>query len=533
MTFLIHNLSVAPGSGNEALFAMAKKRMKGLSALPADAAFSIYRKSIDARKKEDVRLVYTVAVSGSFTKSECERLRRGGIAPLLEEKPTVLRGNEKLSGRPIVVGAGPAGLFAALLLAEAGYAPLLIERGGSVTERAEAHLRFTQTRKLDTECNIQFGAGGAGTFSDGKLVTRVNDPLSAYVLSRFAEFGAPSSILTEAKPHIGTDYLCRMVDSMLERIQAAGGEVLFHTRLLRPLIKGGKVYAALTDKGEIPCGALLLAIGHSARDTYENLIEDGLFLEPKPFSVGVRIEHLQEKIDAALYGRFAGHPDLKHASYNFSADTDTRGVYTFCMCPGGTVVAAASEEGGVVVNGMSEYARSGKNANAALAVSVFREDYGNTPRAAIAFQRKLERDAFLAGGGDYSAPFSTVGDFLADKAGSRPTEVLPTYMDGGVTSVCLSSLLPPFVSASLKRGITAFGRRLAGFDDPAAILTGVETRTSSPIRILRNEARVSPSADNLYPVGEGAGYAGGITSAALDGLKSALSFTARFAPFLG
>ncbi len=533
MTFLIHNLSVAPGTAREALFALAKKKLKGLSALSSDTDFSIYRKSIDARKKEDVRLVYTVAVSGSFTDKECDKLCRGGLVRLAEEKPTVLRGEEKLSARPIVVGAGPAGLFAALLLAEAGYAPLLIERGGSVGERSEAHQRFLQTRKLDTECNIQFGAGGAGTFSDGKLVTRVNDPLTSYVLSRFAEFGAPASILTEAKPHIGTDYLCRTVDAMLKRIQAAGGEILFHTRLLRPLMRGGKVYAVLTDKGEIPCGALLLAIGHSARDTYLNLIGDDLLLEPKPFSVGVRIEHLQEKIDTALYGRFAGHPDLKHASYNFSADTDTRGVYTFCMCPGGTVVAAASEEGGVVVNGMSEYARSGKNANAALAVSVFCEDYGNTPMAAIAFQRKLENDAFMAGGGDYSAPFSTVGDFLSDKAGSMPTEVLPTYMNGGVKNVCLSSLLPPFVSASLKRGITAFGRRLSGFDDPTAILTGVETRTSSPIRIPRNDARVSPSADNLYPVGEGAGYAGGITSAALDGLKSALSLTARFAPFLG
>ncbi len=530
MTFLIHNLSVVPGSGEEFLFSLAKKRLKGLSSLPCDARFSVYRKSIDARKKEDVRLVYTVAVSGSFTERECERLRRAGISPLSEEKPTVCRGEEPLSARPIVVGAGPAGLFAALLLAEAGYAPLLIERGGSVTERSEAHRRFLQTRRLDTECNIQFGAGGAGTFSDGKLVTRVNDPLTAYVLSRFAEFGAPASILTEAKPHIGTDYLCRMVDTMLERIRSAGGEVRFHTRLIRPLIRGGRVYAILTDKGEIPCGALLLAIGHSARDTYEDLLADGFFLEPKPFSVGVRIEHLQNRVNEALYGRFAGHPDLGNASYNFSADTDTRGVYTFCMCPGGTVVAAASEEGGVVVNGMSEYARSGKNANAALAVSVFCEDYGNTPQAAIAFQRKLEREAFLAGGGDYSAPFSTVGDFLADRAGSSPTEVLPTYMNGGVRAACLSSVLPPFVSASLKRGILAFGRRMAGFDSPTAILTGVETRTSAPIRIPRNGARVSLSADNLYPVGEGAGYAGGITSAALDGLKSALSLSARFAP---
>ncbi len=531
MTLLYQGISVSPGVPREEVLDIARRRLR--AALPSSATLSIYRRSVDARKKRDVRLVYTVAATGSFSAREKERLLSLGCTLLSEEMPMPKPGNARLSAPPLVVGTGPAGLFSALLLAEAGYAPIVLERGGGVDERKEAYAAFCRDRILDPNTNIQFGAGGAGTFSDGKLVTRVNDPLAAYVLSRFVEFGAPADIMTEARPHIGTDLLLGVVSAMLSRIEAAGGRVLYHTTFLRPILSEGRVCGVATSRGEISCGALVLAVGHSARDTYKNLLAEGLSIEAKAFSVGLRIEHSADDIDRALYGDFAGHPDLGRASYNLSADTDSRGVYTFCMCPGGTVVAAASEEGGVVVNGMSERSRAGKNSNAALAVSVFREDYGATPEGAIEFQRRIERAAFLAGGGDYAAPLSTVGDFLAGKRGGEPSRILPTYMDGkGTRLASPCEYLPPFVTSALSRGILAFERRIAGFSAPEAILTGAETRTSAPIRILRNAERIAIGHDNLYPVGEGAGYAGGITSAALDGLRTAMEIVGRYRPFL-
>jgi len=527
--WLLSDIRVPFDAPDEEVLRIAMTKMKH-ARVTARLHFRIYKKSLDARRKNAIVKVCSVlAQSVEPLALSPAALQRAGARPFVLAAPEVVRGTAPLAARPLVVGMGPAGLFAALLLAEHGYAPVIIDRGDDVEARAAAAERFRNFGVLDTESNIQFGAGGAGTFSDGKLVTRVNDPLCNYVLSRLVEFGAPAEIEQKAKPHVGTDVLRVVVDRMLSRIRELGGTVCYRTRLEDFSCREQSVLVR-TSAGELEAGAVLLAIGHSARDTFQMILGKGLFVEPKPFSVGVRIEHLREDIDRALYGNLAGHPALGPGEYTLSDTTGARGVYTFCMCPGGEVVTAASEEGGVVVNGMSYHARDGKNSNAAVVVSVLPSDVGGGVEDTIAFQREIERAAYRAGGGDYVAPVQTVGDFLAGTRGATPSRVSPTYGGGRVRTADLHEVLPPFVCDTLAAGIRSFDKKLSGYAAPDAGLTGVESRTSPPVRILRNEARTAPGYPLLYPVGEGAGYAGGITSAALDGLHSALAMMARFAP---
>lgn len=529
-TYIINNISLPIHASSKEAFSVAVKKFKSVGIKADLDSVFVYRRSIDARRRSDIRFVYSIACA-SDSIVPAETLAARGITLNAYFAPQIPIGDTPINGRVVVVGAGPAGIFSALLLAESGYNVTLIEKGGTVSERKAAVREFVSTRKLDVNTNIQFGAGGAGTFSDGKLICRLNDSLSNYILERFVEFGAPKDILYLAKPHIGTDILSVIVDRMLSRITELGSEVLYHTELLDYTESSGRITGVITNNGSISCSALILAIGHSSRTTYEHLIRRGLDIEAKSFSVGMRIEHSREAIERGLYGDLAGDPVLPPAEYSLSHNTKTRGVYTFCMCPGGEVVAATSEEFGVVVNGMSEHSRSGRNSNSAVCCSIFKDDYGATPIAAIEFQRRIERAAFVAGGGDYSAPIVTVGDFINDRCSNVPTEVTPTYMNGGVKLARPESYLPELVTKAIRDAIVAFDKKLPGFASPTAILTGAETRTSAPLRILRdNETRIAYGFSNLYPCGEGAGYAGGITSAAIDGVKCAIALMQKFKP---
>ena len=480
----------------------------------------IAKKSIDARR--GISFVYTVYAEVA---AKTEKLEDKAIRIYSESRPDISYGSEKLTSRPVIVGFGPAGIFAGLLLAENGYFPLILERGASVDERVAAVDLFIRDGVLDTNTNIQFGAGGAGTFSDGKLTTRINDPLAGYVIRKLYEMGAPDDVLYKAKPHIGTDVLREVVKNIDRRIRELGGEIRYNTAAKN--IADGKLS---TDGEEIKYDALVLATGHSARDTYAELIGAGFAVEAKPFSVGVRAEHLQSDIDKALFGRHAGDESLGRGEYQLSYRRGERGCYTFCMCPGGTVVPSASEEGGVVTNGMSTHARDGRNANAAVCVSVLPTDFGGDAVRAIEFQRSLERRAYDIGGRDYSAPMQTVGDLMDGKVGTEPSKIMPTYRDGRVKCSDLTKIFPPFVTEMLKDGLADFGRKIRGYDDSFVPLTGVETRTSSPVRILRGEDYTALGRRGIYPCGEGAGYAGGIVSAAVDGIRVARAIMAKYAP---
>lgn len=531
MTYIVQNIKLSIERSKDDALTVAKHRLLKFFPKNAIGELKIYKSSIDARKKENILFVYSVSAQIHEAPRVNENaMLKDGIAPMPDEEMSIEFGTERMDGRPVVVGFGPCGIFCALLLAKHGYRPIVIERGASVKQRTADVEAFFRSGILNPESNIQFGAGGAGTFSDGKLVTRINDPKCGYVLSEMHRFGAPEEVLYKAKPHVGTDYLKKVVENAEKEIIRLGGEVLFQTKLEDLVISNGRIASIRTSKGELPCSLLVLALGHSARDTFSMLSFHGVEMTAKAFSVGVRVEHLQENIDFALYGKSAGHPALPKGEYNLSCHNESRGVYTFCMCPGGQVVAAASEEGGVVTNGMSNFRRDGKNANSAVAVSVNPSDYGNRVDLAIDFQRKLEQTAYLAANRSYNAPCQTMGDFLGKTKNTLPSGVLPTYRDGKVTMTDMDKVLPSFVTESLRFGFVNFDKKLKGFAANDAVLTGVETRTSSPIRIPRNEDYLAVRFSNLYPCGEGAGYAGGITSAAVDGIKCALAIMKKYKP---
>ncbi len=515
-----HDMDYDAAAIEKALKLVSKSEYR--NALNKNGAF-VFKKSVDARDKNSIYFIYTVA----FKLTDYVHIakeKRTGIDFCSASTPD-FSCKKPLNVPPIVVGFGPAGMFCALALAKAGLNPVVIERGSNVDERTDKVNEYWNGGRLDRETNVQFGEGGAGTFSDGKLLTRISDDLCHYVIEQFVKNGAPSEISYLAKPHIGTDNLRRVVKNIRNEIIRLGGKVLFNTRVENVNYDAsGKVKSVTVCGGEkLSCSAVFLCIGHSARDTVKSLIREGVCVEPKPFSVGVRIEHLQKDIDASLYGKYAGNKALGVSSYTLSRRFGNRAVYSFCMCPGGTVVASASDNGQIVTNGMSNYSRDGVNANSAIAVSVDTSDYGCTVDGAIEFQESIERKAFEVAGSNGAAPIQLLGDFLEDRALNEPSRIIPTYTGKTVIRKA-QDVFPEFICTNLADGIRMFNRDIEGFSCEDAVLTFPETRTSSPVRIPRNSSLTADRFTNLYPCGEGAGYAGGITSAAVDGLRAALSF---------
>ncbi len=516
---LVRNLRLLPGEDRALLLRRAAKRL-GVKESEITGS-RLVRRSLDARKKDDIHYVCSLAVA--LRSGEDKVLARCAEAAVYEEKEYPIPHVEAPLTRPVVVGFGPAGMFAALLLAYAGARPIVLERGADADTRAEAVARFRAGGELDEDCNVQFGEGGAGTFSDGKLNTGTHDGRIGWVLRQFYEHGAPESVLCDAKPHIGTDVLIGVVKAIRRDVLAHGGEIRFRHRLVGLESADGALHALRVASPEgdytLPCERMILAIGHSARDSFAMLLDSGVAMVQKPFSMGVRIEQRQREIDLAQYGRERG--ELPAADYALNVRLPDGGsAYTFCMCPGGEVIAAASEKGGVVTNGMSGSRRDGKNANAALLVTLHTEDFPSADvLAGCEWQRQIERAAYAYGGGNYLAPAQRVGDFLAHRRSEGPGAVEPSYRPGVVWGD-LREVLPERLCAVIEQALPLMGRKLRGFDAPDAVLTAPETRSSSPVRILRGEDFSSPLR-GLYPCGEGAGYAGGITSAAVDGLRCA------------
>ena len=518
----LSNIKLPLGYSDEDIVRISARELR----IPPEAirSASLYRRSIDARHKNDIHYVTSVDITLDMNEAKVISKSRSAKAVITEPYRYERLIPLDPTKRPLIVGAGPAGLFCALTLAQSGIRPIVIERGSQVEKRAKAVESFWNGGELDTECNVQFGEGGAGTFSDGKLNTGTKDSRARKVLIDFVDSGAPEEILYNALPHIGTDKLRDVVRNIRNELIRLGAEIYFDTKLCGILTDGGRVTGAIVEnngeKRNIECNELVLAIGHSARDTFELIHGMGLAVEAKPFSVGVRVEHLRERIDRSQYGE--SFKKLPAAYYKQSVHLkDGRGIYTFCMCPGGAVVAAASESGGVVTNGMSEFARDMTNSNSALLVTVTPEDIkGDSALRGMYLQRELERGAYRAGGGGYKAPVQRAGDFINDTVSTRFGEVLPSYRPG-TAFARMDDILPDFVCDSMREALPLIDRRLHGFDHPDTLMTGVESRSSSPIRILRGDSMMSPSLAGLYPCGEGAGYAGGIISAAVDGVKVA------------
>ena len=493
----------------------------------------LHKTSVDARRGITfVSSVYIELISAAREKKLAEKFPNVKIYESSELRVNL--GNEKADGNIVIAGFGPAGMFCALTLCEFGYKPVVLERGAAMDERIAAVEGYWKSGSLDPRTNVQFGEGGAGTFSDGKLTTRINDPLCSRVLDKLCEFGAPKEILIKAKPHIGTDLLRGVVKRLRNRIIELGGTVRFLSPLEKLDLRSGKIRSVTTNGESLECGALVLAIGHSAHDTFEMLLNSGVQLIPKPFSVGARIEHLQSDLDKALYGKYAGHPNLPPAEYalSYRDNAKDRAVYTFCMCPGGFVVASASSNGTIVTNGMSNFDRAGTNANSAVLVSVSREDFGTSPLSGVDFIHRLETKAYEMGavrGRNGSAPAMLTREFIGNGGALSLGRVTPTY-PLGVESANLRELFPDYVSDFLTQGIERFERQIHGFSDSDSILTAIETRSSSPVRIPRGDDFTALNCDNLYPCGEGAGYAGGIMSAAVDGIKTAIRIMERYRP---
>lgn len=487
----------------------------------------IYKTSLDARKRNDIHFIHSVFAELSDESMEIS-LKTSNVKYIEKETFNPEISGEKADGKVVIAGFGPAGMFCGLVLAEHGYRPIILERGEDAESRVESVKRYWSGGELDPESNVQFGEGGAGTFSDGKLTTRINDPLCRYVLERFVQFGAPEEILIKSKPHIGTDNLRKIVKNIRNHIIEAGGEVRFSSRLDDIVIENGEVKKAIWNGVETETSVLVAAVGHSARDTFEMLAAKQIFMEPKPFSVGVRIEHKQMEVNESLYGKYADNPFLPVGEYQLShRRKNGRCVYTFCMCPGGHVVPAASEEKTVVTNGMSEFARNGENANAAVAVSVSPSDFGGGVLDGVEFARKIERNAFKLTDGK-AAPATTVRGFLNDKPDIETS--LKTTYDRGIIPCDFKKIFPGIVTEMLEEGLGVFSKKMKCFGGKSALMIAPETRTSSPVRISRTENRNSVSLKNFYPCGEGAGYAGGIMSAAVDGIKTALEIMKRIAP---
>jgi uncharacterized FAD-dependent dehydrogenase len=504
------------------------------------ASYVIFRRGVDARKPNGILFAYTLDVTVRDEAAILARFkkdRRVSLAPDTRYHP-VAEAPPDLSSRPVIIGMGPAGLFAGLILAQTGFRPLILERGKIVRERTKDTFGFWRKGVLHPESNVQFGEGGAGTFSDGKLYSQIKDPkhYGRKVLDEFVKAGAPEEILYDSKPHIGTFRLVAMVEKMRATIQSLGGEIRFQSRVDDIEIADDQVRGVVLESGErIPADHLVLAVGHSARDTFQMIHKRGVYVEAKPFSIGFRIEHPQSLIDRGRYGKNAGNPLLGAADYKLVHHASNgRSVYSFCMCPGGTVVAAASEPGRVVTNGMSQYSRKERNANSGIVVGITPEDYAanstepDSPLAGVEFQRYWESRAYRLGGSNYQAPGQRAGDFLAGKASAEVGTVEPSYTPG-VHFCDLGDALPDYAIAAIREALPAFARQIKGFDLPDAVLTAVETRTSSPIRIKRNDDDLqSINIRGLYPTGEGAGYAGGILSAAVDGIRVAEAVALSF-----